>query len=374
MTTSATTPEIVLDPLKRLRKDLSVAAKTLSDREARYLVDLYYQVQGLRITGANQIRGQQAAEEPHAVLQWFFNNAEMLENSIKRALDIYSDQNRVGRWSKSIVGIGPVIASGLLAHLYPLMTPTAEYPNSFNTAGKILRFAGLDPTSKWMSREDAKKLVKKYMNFDDDGGAQERSASEVVEEIAGYLGRNPIVLRKWALQGATKNEVLAKMTESSLSAAIARRPWNAQLKVLCWKLGESFIKVSNHEQDFYGKLYKKKKGEYTAKNEAFEYRDQAVQTLREKNIGKTTEAYGHYSKGLLPPGRIHARARRYAVKIFLSHFHEVAFWVVRGELAPAPYVMVHKGHTDYIEVPHLVEELPDLFEAKHRSKATPHKS
>ena len=350
MTTSATMPEIALEPLKRLRKDLSVAAKTLSDREARYLVDLYYQVQGLRITGANQIRGQQMAEEPHAVLQWFFNNAEMLENSIKRALDIYSDQNRVGRWSKSIVGIGPVIASGLLAHLYPLMTPSEEYPNSFSSAGKILRFAGMDPSSNWISREDAKKLVKKYTD-PAPGTIDARTPEEVVDEIAGYLGRNPTVLRKWALQSYTKGEVLSKMTEASLSAAIARRPWNAQLKVLCWKLGESFVKVSNNEKDFYGKLYRQKKGEYTARNERLEYREQAAQTLKEKNIGKSTEAYGHYSKGMLPPGRIHARARRYAIKIFLSHWHEIAYRVARNAEPPAPYVMVHGGHTDYIKPP-----------------------
>lgn len=338
---------IQLEPLKRLRKDLSVAAKTLSDREARYLVDLYYQVQGLRIIGANQIRGQMQAGEPHAVLQWFFNNAEMLENSLKRALDIYSDQNPVGRWSKSICGIGPVIASGLLAHLYPLMVPSEEYPNSFNTAGKILRFAGMDPTAKWYSREDARKIVKNFMNKEDGEVAPE----QVVDEIAGYLGRNPVVLRKWALQGPERGSVLSKMTEDSLSAAIARRPWNAQLKVLCWKIGESFVKVKGREDDFYGKLYAQKKGEYQAKNDAGRYKEQAEQTLKEKRIGKTTEAYRWYSQGLLPPGRIHARARRYAVKIFISHWHEIAYRVARKEEPPAPYVMAHKGHTDYIKPP-----------------------
>src|SRR5262249_14923791 len=124
---------ILLDPLKRLKKDLAAAAKTLSDAEARFLVDLYYQVQGLRIASQNQVRsiGQGVAgraleeadpkaKEPHAVLGWFTDNTKMLESQIVRALDVYSNQNIVGRWAKSIVGIGPVLASGLLAHLYPL--------------------------------------------------------------------------------------------------------------------------------------------------------------------------------------------------------------------------------------------------------------
>ena len=29
-----------------------------------------------------------------------------------------------------------------------------------------------------------------------------------------------------------------------------KRPWNADLKVLCWKLGESFVKVSGYEDAF----------------------------------------------------------------------------------------------------------------------------
>ena len=38
-----------------------------------------------------------------------------------------------------------------------------------------------------------------------------------------------------------------------------KRPWNAGLKTLCWKIGESFVKVSGNESDFYGKLYIQRK-------------------------------------------------------------------------------------------------------------------
>ena len=38
-----------------------------------------------------------------------------------------------------------------------------------------------------------------------------------------------------------------------------KRPWNADLKTLCFKLGESFIKVQNHPDDIYGKVYASRK-------------------------------------------------------------------------------------------------------------------
>ncbi len=42
----------------------------------------------------------------------------------------------------------------------------------------------------------------------------------------------------------------------------------------------------------------------------------------EFNIGKSTEAYGHYSTGHLPPAPIDARARRWTVKLFLAHIQQ----------------------------------------------------
>src|SRR5438105_10621563 len=34
-----------------------------------------------------------------------------------------------------------------------------------------------------------------------------------------------------------------------------KRPWNARLKVLCWKVGESFVKTSGNPKSFYGPIY-----------------------------------------------------------------------------------------------------------------------
>ena len=265
------TTEITMS-VTQLSRDLRVASRTLSDAEARFLVDAYYQMQGNRIRSNNQIRSMK--EEPHEVLGWLSTQADILEKSVRASLDVYSDAHPIGQRIRTVVGVGPVIAAGLIAHIDISMA---------KTAGAIWKFAGLDPTAKW------------------DKGK--------------------------------------------------KRPHNAELKTLCWKLGESFVKVSNHNDDFYGALYKTRKEIELKKNDEGLFSEQAKAKLEKYNIGKKTDAYKAYIIGKLPPAHIHARAKRYAVKIFLSHLHEVWYRHEFGKLPPAPYVMVHEGHAHKIEPP-----------------------
>ena len=117
------------------------------------------------------------------------------------------------------------------------------------------------------------------------------------------------------------------------------------------KVGESFVKVSSNENDFYGKLYLQRKDAEIAGNEAGKFADQAAAKLERFNIGKTTEAYKWYSGGKLPPAHVHARAKRWAVKLFLAHYQFVAFREEFGFDPPKPYVLDILGHADYIQVP-----------------------
>lgn len=129
------------DKITSLRSDLKNAAKLLSHEEARYLVDLYYQMQEFRKGAGNEIGALKRGNEPQsAILNWVFGEAEVIENEIKRALDKYTDTQPMGIWSKSIVGVGPVIAAGLLANIDL---------TKCKTAGSIWRFAGLDPSVTW---------------------------------------------------------------------------------------------------------------------------------------------------------------------------------------------------------------------------------
>ena len=134
-----------LEPIKRLNRDLKKAAKDLTATEARFLVDAYYIMQKDRIRADHQQRTLEKAGEPNQLLGWLSENTATLERNIKSALGTYSQHNPVGKWAESIIGIGPVISAGLLAHIDITKAPTV---------GHIWSFAGLNPTMKW---EEGKK-------------------------------------------------------------------------------------------------------------------------------------------------------------------------------------------------------------------------
>ena len=294
------------EPIRLLRRDLRAAAKLMSSSEARYLVDIYYQIQEFRKATANQIRSVEKTNEPILMIDWTFATMELMENTIKRTLDEYTDiePSGMGAWIKRIVGIGPIIAAGLLAHIDIKKT---------KTVGGLWRFAGLDPTSIWKKGE--------------------------------------------------------------------KRPWNATLKVICWKAGESFVKLCNKDECFYGKKYLERKQMEWEKNLAGACSQQARDALAAKAIGKTTVAYAWYSgqmspslarKSLdgqgdeisllkpqkigdeipmLPPGHIHSRAKRWTVKLMLSHFWEESYRRIYKKEPPVIYSIAMLGHTHVIKPP-----------------------
>ena len=253
--------------VQRLTRDLANAAVTLTDDEARFLVDAYYMMQEDRIRSAHQVRSLGESQEPNSVLAWLFQQSETLENQIRRALDKYSASNDLGEWARSVVGIGPVIAAGLLAHIDIEKAPTV---------GHIWRFAGLDPTSKWEKGQ--------------------------------------------------------------------KRPHNGRLKTLCWKIGESFVKLKGNEDDVYGNIYEQRKAYEIARNDAGMYAEQAAAVLKSRP-GHAQKAV--YAEGKLPPGHIHARAKRYAVKLFLAHYWEMGRKLA-GLPVVLPYPIAHLGHAHKI--------------------------
>jgi hypothetical protein len=152
-----------------------------------------------------------------------------------------------------------------------------------------------------------------------------------------------------------------------------KRPFNANLKVLAWKAGESFVKVQNNDSDVYGKLYAKRKVQEWERNLAGDFAAQV------KKVDKATDAFVWYAgcltpdnarqylagaknlaevKGepgtgtpMLPPAHIHSRSTRWAVKLFLSHVHHVFWETATGTPPPKPFALEHMGHVHYIPPP-----------------------
>ena len=193
-----------------------------------------------------------------------------------------------------------------------------------------------------------------------------------------------------------------------------KRPWNAELKTLCWKIGQSFIKFKDHPDGFYGKLYDERKALYWQRNLNGEYVDRVNNEIRKnrdvnklatgkmfylgrvdpeklkiemedvklrkeaikiekakaKLAGEKVKTYetpvlnvnnclseldkkGNPIHGLamLPPAHIDAMAQRYVVKIFLSHLQKMWWEFETNTIAPRPYIIEHGGHNDYIDPP-----------------------
>lgn len=282
----------------KLTKDLKEALYTMTPKQARFLVDAYYIMQDHRIRNDNQIRSM--VEEPHLVLKWMGEQSGKLEKQVQLALKHYAESQHMGRWAMAQKGIGPVIASGLLAHIE--MTPWRC----------SMRSEEVDACTEKEPHEGCK-----------------RERIETAGHIWNYAGLNPD--QQW-----NKGE---------------KRPWNASLKTLAWIIGESFVKISGYEDGFYGHLYTKKKELYLAKNETGGFADAAKAKLEKFNIGKSTDAYKAYSKGKFPPAHIHAMAKRYAVKIFLSHWHAEAYRHEFKTEPSKPFAIAILGHAHFIEAP-----------------------
>jgi hypothetical protein len=127
-----------------------------------------------------------------------------------------------------------------------------------------------------------------------------------------------------------------------------KRPHNAALKLVCWKIGESFVKTCNNDKDVYGHILMERKAWETAKNENGDYEAQALDKAEKCPTHKQVKIY---KAGMLPAGHILSRAKRYSTKLFLSHWHAVAYEVQFGEKPPKPYVVEHLGHAHIISPP-----------------------
>ena len=338
-----------LDSLK-MGKDL-IQAGILCPHQARLLVNLYYVMQDDRIRLLHQKAALIDKGHPHAAQDWLFERFKALEAQVVRQLVVYSKSTELGRRVQNVKGVGPIMAAGLMAHFDITRAPTV---------GHYWRFAGLDPTAVWLRKK--------------------------------------------------------------------KRPWNAKLKTLMFKLGESFVKVSKDPDAVYGQVYVQRKaleiernsqGLFAAQAEAKLHSRKGRQDFAEDGdededddddadgenggrkkggIGKKTEAYpwyagcysgevcrGYYQifgesssedqathtkevstdqlhkralylkshRGkpksgvqMLCPAHIQARSHRYAVKLFIAHFHELSYKLHYGVEPPLPYALaiLHHGH------------------------------
>lgn len=267
-----------LEPVVRLTRDLRDAASTLSDREARFLVDSYYVMQELRKRSRSQERALSQSAEPHSLINWFGDQSQTIENQLVRALQVYADSHLMGDWLDQVFGVGPVLSAGFLAYVDMDHCPTV---------GHLWAYAG-------MAGKDQKPWVRGE-----------------------------------------------------------RRPWNAQLKTLAWKFSDVAVKFSSDERHYYGMVYKYRKAYELANNESGRLKPVADQRLeRDRQRGKVSkENKPYHSKGVLSPGHLELRARRYAAKLFMAHLHNEWYRRKFNTEPPFPYPIEYMNHSHFVRSP-----------------------
>jgi len=149
ITTDSGVP-VTLDNLLSLsKKDILniFASRSPSREEANRLVKLYYQMQRVRIISASQVRAAEKAEESSYLVTFFGSEYGIIEDQIKKVLDVYTDHTPIGWVLKQICGIGPVISAGLVSGFDITKA---------KSAGGFWRYCGLDPTVKKVAGEKLK--------------------------------------------------------------------------------------------------------------------------------------------------------------------------------------------------------------------------
>ena len=341
---------IEVQGLASISKSVKESVVNINSRdELRFLVDQYYQAQNYRIAADGQIRAinqmfdtSDDGKLPDALL-WVSKNIGNQETQIKHMLDEYTSSTKIGRWLKSTIGIGPCISAGLIAYLDV---------SKCNHASQFMSYAGLnDNNCPWLGKTKGEEVVKTAIA--NCGLSKVKNSTTIPEEVilecARLTKRSPLSISR-----NSTNPETGLVDKEHLLKYLKMPPYNTKLKVLCFKIGESFCKMSNKEDSLYGRIYRERKLYEMDLNEKGQYKDQAEAALRNKNYSKSTSAYKAYSQGKLPDAHIVRRAERYATKLFLSHVFEAMYIDYYHKLPPEPYVIAHKGHVDYIgpEIPY----------------------
>ena len=172
--------EIDLTMVEALNKDLKkqiLSVGNVSKNEVKTLVKQFYQIQDQRKALSEQIRsieiiyndkdndesnsGKTKKEKKEScpedssislqILYYVLKNLTILENNIKKALEIVVNSSEVGKWLIQINGIGPILAAGLIANFE---VKGREYSSQF------ISYAGLNDNNRpWLGKEKATKIV-----------------------------------------------------------------------------------------------------------------------------------------------------------------------------------------------------------------------
>jgi hypothetical protein len=367
----------------------------VSRREARLLVATYYAIQELRVklggrrsvkvAGISQIKFSGRLGSLMKEVGFTEEHAEMLHSGItapikkaeefakKRIAEWVGEQPLYDRWLTKVPGIGPILAGNLLA----LMDIERA-----STVSKLWSYLGQDVRKYAVTEKGGRKSYRQWF-----ANEQERQAW-----IARQVENQKTFYEAMKAAGKVKGKIDLKKEEEAYLAGtctgegdfeiIGSAPrrvrgmkinWSPIGRKTCWLVGESFVK-QKAEDCLYRKIYDDAKSMYMARltgeakaeeldgldaEEAAAAQDLSAPDEEESGAAEGTEGPEGEAKPEEPKGLkaiAHRRAKRKAVKIFLSHLWEVARRL-KGLPIRRAYVIEKLGHGTVIEPP-FAEDVP----------------
>jgi len=333
--------------LRRASKGIKEKAADMTRPEARALVSYYFKAVGLRESTKGRLRALEARnkaisedfEEEHPMLNYVRLESSRLIDQVRQAIDIYSDANIPSRWARSFKGtpnIGPLVGAGLNAFIDP---------EKGTTASQVWRYAGFDPSCKWWWNEAEVQTVLKSAKLQFGEPDLEETVRWIAKEI--NVGYHSFLKRCYIPSDPN-------ITWRSLRYGIKRLPWNRKLKLICYHLGMVFLRNRDNKDHFYGQAYDYRKKFEEARNEKGYYKNMAREKLKARyaTIDREGSPYLAFIEDKIPPHHVDKIARRWVIKLFLEHFHQVSFYERYGMLPPRNYRISMLGGQDRYKCPH----------------------
>ena len=312
----------VIRYIRKTDPSLRLKAAHMSKGEASYLINYFFKIQGCRM-GAKQL-GKRLEEEGETtdIAAFFYTNLRRLENETVKIFDIFSDQHATTRWTR-MQGMGGKTATGLYVYIDP---------TKVRHVSQVWKYAGLNAGKKWYSCEEAKEIVgdcKRIL------GNNELTPEHIDWICARVQRPRPAFERVSLLCGK------GEMTWEGVRGAIVIRPWHRKLRILVIYIGNVIRHNWQYSTGFYSNLYKERKTYEHERNERLVYKSTAEMIFAKEIHKKGTSPYEWYSKGMLPPVHIQARAMKWATKLFLSHYFDVAYYEIYGRLPEPPHILAY---------------------------------
>jgi len=331
-TTNGTAPLLMEPETARYTKDQLAEAHTFDREQMAAAVGMYYGIQKLRVGARNKESAHERSTDILAdpvLITEMKQRLERLERESARVLREFAQARPLGRWAMSIAGVDAVIAAGLLAHIDVARA---------QTAGAIWRFAGLlDPKLQPWERGQKRPWNARLKTLCYKLG---ESFKKLTVSETSLNGDDDVIAEKVLKEHADKG---IELSGTELLTKVKAKRARAQKRA-------SSLQNDNY---LYVRLYSERKQRETQRNDAGLFREQALGRLelaKRKGLAISPDQKKLWADGRLQPVGVDRRAARYAVTIFLSHYHQIGREIL-GLPMPKPWVLEHGGHVHYIPPP-----------------------